>query len=194
MINRTQPLLEDSALIALYWDRYESAIGETDRKYGGYLYSVAYQMLHNRQDSEECRNDTYKEAWEAIPPARPRLLQSFLAQITRGIAINRYKERTRQKRVPSELTDSVEELSYALQSDTDLEQEIATAELGRMINAYVRSLSETQRYIFVGRYYMARPVKELATELGMTQFGVYKHLKEIKKGLKAYLEERGETV
>jgi len=103
-------LLGDEEIIALYWARNEEAIRETDRKYGKLLYQQAYNILHDRCDSEECQNDTYLGAWNSIPPASPTSLQTYVVKIMRKIAISRYREKTAQKRIPSEMTDCLEEL------------------------------------------------------------------------------------
>ena len=84
----------DELIIELYWRREERAIDETDKKYGKFLFRIAYNVLHDRLDCEECRNDTYGEIWNAIPPARPSAFPAFIARIARRVAINRYNEKT----------------------------------------------------------------------------------------------------
>lgn len=186
--------LADERIIELYWSREESAITETDRKYGQLLYQIAYRILNDRLDCEECQNDTYLKTWNTVPPTRPTVLRSFLAKISRNVALNRYKEKNRQKRVPSNLSDAFEDLESTLQSDLTVEKELAAAALGAMINDYVHTLALRQQYIFVGRYYFAESVEEIAKALQVTKSNVYKQLEQIKKGLKQYLEERGERV
>ena len=107
--DQTTPLT-DEQIIELYWTRQENAIQETDKKYGQFLFRIANNMLHDRRDSEECQNDTYLGAWNAIPPTRPLVLSAFLVQIMRRIAINRYREKTSKKRIPSELTVALEDV------------------------------------------------------------------------------------
>lgn len=187
-------LLADERIIELYWSREESAITETDRKYGQLLYQIAHRILNDRLDCEECQNDTYLKVWNTVPPTRPTVFRSFLAKISRNLALNRYKEKNRQKRVPSELTVAFEDLENTLQGGESVERELAAAELGVMINDYVHTLGLRGQYVFVGRYYFAESVEEIAKALQMTKSNVYKQLEEIKKGLKQYLEERGERV
>lgn len=186
--------LTDEQIITLYNSRNETAIDETHRKYGKLLLSVAHQILQDQQDSEECRNDTYLKAWNSIPPTQPTSLQAYLAQIVRAIAINRYTEKRKKSRIPSQLTESLEELAFCLSDFSAVEQEANAAELGRYINDYVSTLSPRQQYVFISRYYFAKPVEDIAKMLQITRFGVYKHIDEIKKGLRAYLAERGEMV
>ncbi len=180
----------DAAIIDLYWERDEAAIRETDRKYGAYLYTVAYNILRDAGDSEECRNDAYLDTWNAIPPARPDSLGAFVTQILRRIAVNRYKERHARKRMPVGGLFSVEEYADLLPDESEGD-EVANAELGRAISDFVRELSRRRRYIFVGRYYMAEPVEALAADLGVTPSAVYKELGKIKRELKKHLEKRG---
>ena len=179
----------DAEIVELYWARDEEAIAATDRKYGGYLYTVAYNVLHNPQDCEECRNDTYLQAWKAIPPHRPTKLQAYLTKIIRAVSIDRYREQTRQKRIPSEMTVSLEDLAETLASDTAGEQE--ATELARCLSSYLASLSKRRRLIFVCRYYCADPPDRIAAMLGITTSAVYKELKKIKDGLREYLEKEG---
>ena len=187
-------VLSDERIIELYWQREERAIRETDRKYGQMLLRLGYGILHDRCDSEECRNDTYLGVWKAVPPARPAVFPAFLSGIMRRIAINRYKEKTCKKRIPSELTMAIEDLGEALPSETTVQTELEAKELGRHISDYVRGLPERKQYLFVGRYYMARSVKGLAKELGLTGSAVYKELDKIKQGLKQHLESKGVIV
>ena len=108
-------IIADEQIIELYWQREERAIQETDKKHGQFLFRIAYNILHDRLDCEECQNDTYLGVWNAIPPTRPTVFPAFITQIMRRIAINRYKEKTSKKRIPSELTVSMEYINDFLQ-------------------------------------------------------------------------------
>ncbi|MBE6652948.1 MAG: sigma-70 family RNA polymerase sigma factor [Ruminococcaceae bacterium] len=179
----------DHEIVALYLARDEEAIAATDTKYGGYLFTVAYNILHDPLDCEECRNDTYLKTWCTIPPKRPARLQAYLTRIIRCISVDRYRERTREKRIPSDMTVSLEELSESLASHG--EWEIETAELGRCISDYVASLPRRRRLIFVCRYYCADPPGRIADMLGVTVSAVYKELGKIRAGLREHLEKEG---
>ena len=182
--------MQDTQIIELYWQRQEQAIQETDKKYKYYLLAIAFNIVHDTNDSEECLNDTYIDAWNAIPPARPISLQAFLATIMRRTAIDCYKARTRQKRMASELTVSLSEVENLIGND-DIYSEIDTKELGRVISDFVRSLSERRMYIFMSRYYIARPIKEIAKLLGCSKSTVNKEIAAIKCDLKGKLEKEG---
>lgn len=184
-------LLSDDEIVELYWKRKEKAIKETERKYSQFLFKIAYNILYDRSDCEECQNDTYIGIWNAIPPTRPVVFRAFIAQIMRNIAINKYKEKTRKKHIPSEFTASFEELYDSLSSTETIEEKLEAEEVGRIISEYVRGLSKQQQYIFVGRFYMADTVENIAKELGVTPSSIYKAIDRIKKGLKCSLQGKG---
>ena len=183
--------LSDQEIIALYWAKDEQAIAETDLKYRKYLFSIAYNILHESADCEECLNDTYIGAWNAIPPARPILLQSFLSTIMRRTAINRFNANKCQKRIASEFTVSLSELEDFIADDGDMTAEIETKELAKSISNFVRSLPDRQMFIFVSRYYIADPISTISKELGCSVSTVKREIEAIKIGLKKHLESEG---
>ncbi len=188
---RQAATMSDEQIVALYWQRNEQAIRETDIKYKKFLLSVAYNIVHDICDSEECLNDTYIGAWNSIPPARPILLQAFLATIMRRTAIDCYKAKKRQKRIASELTVSLSEVEDFISNDDDMYSQTDAKELGRVISDFVRSLSDRRMYIFMSRYYIARPIKEIARLLGCSESTVNKEIAAIKCDLKEKLEKEG---
>lgn len=183
-----QTVITDEQIIELYWQRNETAIQETDRKHGKLLFGIAYNILHDRLDCEECQNDTYLSVWNAIPPTRPIKFPAFITQIMRNIAINRFKEKTSKKRIPSELTVSMDDVNDILRSDETVETEYEAEEVGKIINNYIRQLSERQRYIFIDRFYLAEPVDTIANDLSISVPTVYREIDRIKQGLKLHLE------
>lgn len=183
-----QEIIADEQIIELYWRREEKAIQETDKKYGQFLFRIAYNILHERLDCEECQNDTYLGVWNAIPPTRPTVFPAFNTQIMRRIAINRYKEKASKKRIPSELTISMEDVNGTLHGDDSVAVKYEMAEVGKIINNYVRELSDRQRYIFIDRFYLAESVETIATDLSISVPTVYREIDKIKHSLKLYLE------
>jgi len=151
---------------------------------------VAYNILFDVQDCEECKNDAYLGIWNAIPSARPAAFSAFIMRIMRQIAIRRYREKSRKKRIPSQLTISLEELD-AISSDPSVEEAYEAKEIGRLITEYLKQLSERQRYIFIDRYYLAEPVEKTAAELSISVRTAYNEIEKIKQGLKDYLERNG---
>ena len=188
---QTKAAMSDEQIVELYWQRDERAIRETDRKYQHFLLTVAHNILRDAQDCEECLNDTYLEAWNAIPPTRPKVLQAFLATIMRRTAIDRYKAGKRQKRIDSELTVALSEVEEFLADGSDPAAELDAHELGRVISEFIRALPKRRMYIFMSRYYTARPIGEIARLLGCSESTVNKEIAAIKRDLKEMLEKEG---
>ena len=180
--------MSDEQIIDLYWQRDESAIKQTDLKYHNYLYTVAFNIVCDDLDCEECLNDTYLGAWNAIPPERPSMLKAFLTTIIRRIAINRYNHNNRQKRVPSELTHALSELEDVL---SDKESSIDDGQLGQIFTRFIMTLSTRQRYIFISRYYTAESIDAIANTLSVSRSTVNKEIAAIKHNLKNMLESEG---
>lgn len=127
------PMVTDERIVELYFERNEDAILETDRKYRPYLYTIAHNILNDRFDCEECLDDTYMSTWNSIPPKRPDILHAFLARITRNAATDRYKKNRAQKRVPSELILSLEELDKCFPACESPEDALVTDEICRIL-------------------------------------------------------------
>lgn len=193
LLNKSRMPLPDEDIIELYWQRDEAAIDETDFKYRKYLFTVAYNILYNKEDCEECLDDTYIGAWEAMPPQRPSFLRAFLMTIIRRVSINRYNEKNRQKRVPSALTESLSDLESVI-FDTSFENEDTAAHLENIISDFVRSLPKRQRYVFMSRYYAAEPIEKIAAELGVSKSTVNKDISAIKSCLEEALGKGGYKV
>ena len=187
----SRPLLEDHRIIDLYWQREERAITETDRKYGRYLYTIAYNILHNDPDSEECLNDTYFGTWNAIPPAKPTFFQVFLSKIMRNTAVVRYKKNHAKSRVPSEMTVSLDELDGCIPYEPSVADDYEVYRLSRLLSDYLRKMPEKRAFIFVCRYYCADRIMDIASMLHVSESTVYRELDEIKKGLHEILIKEG---
>ena len=186
--------IEDKKIIALYWNRDEKAIEETDFKYRKYLFSVAYNLLCDRLDCEECLNDTYLGAWNAIPPTKPSVLKAFLTTITRRIAIKRYHSNLKQNVIPSEMTVSLSELEDFVAGDEDVGAKFDAERLGHIISDFVRSLSERRQFIFMSRYYVSDPIDTIASDLSLSRSMVHKELAAIRSALKEKLESEGYSI
>ena len=186
--------MDDDKIVALYWERDEKAIEETDFKYKKYLFSIAYNMVHDRLACEDCLNDTYLGAWNAIPPSRPNVLKAFLTTITRRVAIKRYHLNLRQRVIPSELTVSLSEIEDFVADDGDVDSEFDAERLGRIISDFVRSLPERKQFIFISRYYLADPIDTIASDLSLSRSMVHKELAAIRSALKENLESEGYSI
>lgn len=183
--------LPDKEIVDLYWSRDEKAIDETDKKYGKYLYTIAYNIIHSRLDCEECLNDTYLGTWNSIPPRRPGSLQGFLSRITRNIAVDRYRERSASKRIPSELVSSLEELGDTLSYDGSLEEEAAVSAVAEELNKFLRELDERDQFIFVCRYYYCDTIDDLSKMLSVSERTVFRAISKMREELRERLKEGG---
>ncbi len=186
--------MDDEEIVELYWNRNERAIEETDFKYKKYLFSIAYNIVHDRLDSEECLNDTYLGAWKAIPPSKPNVLMAFLATITRRIAIKRYHSNLKQREIPSEMTISLSELEDFIAGDDGIDPGFDAEKLGRVISDFVRSLSERRQFIFMSRYYVSDSIDMIASNLRLSRSMVNKELATIRSVLKEKLESEGYSI
>ena len=183
--------MEDQRIVELYWGRDESAIKETERKYGRYLLKIAYNILSDTQDSEESVNDTYLDAWNSMPPHRPGVLSSYLAKITRRVSIDIFRRKNREKRKGSEYAVSLSELEDCLSSGGGPEEAIEVQELGAAINSFLRGQSEEVRNTFIGRYYFLDPIKEVAQYCGLSESAAKSMLHRTRGKLRDYLREEG---
>ena len=188
---KDKSILSDEAIVELYWERNERAINETDKKYKRYLYTIAYNILHDNLDCEECLNDTYLGTWNAIPPEKPSILQIFLSKIMRNTAVIRYKKNTAAKRIPSEMTVSLDELDSTLPLSPSAEEEYFIKQLSKILSQYLRSLPERSAFIFICRYYCSDKVSDIADMLHISESTVFRELVSIRKGLKERMEKEG---
>ena len=180
----------DEELTELFLSRNENAIAETDRKYGRFLSQIAKNILPDKRDREECKNDVYLRVWKALPEAKPESFKAYLVQTMRRTALNRREALTSKKRKADAFSDSIEELNEALQDRSTPETELEAKQLSVALSDFVRSLPEMQRYIFIERYYFANPVKTIAKKLSVSGATVYREIEKIKRQLKEHLERR----
>ena len=180
-------MLRDEEIISLYFEKNETAIEETERKYGKYLFVIAYNIVSDAQDSEECVNDTYLHTWNAIPPKRPHHFRAFLTKTVRRLALDRERKKQAGKRIPCEYLMSLQELEDDIAISTENEAE----HLGAVFNDFLRKLPEKSRCIFVSRYYCGDSVETIAHYMKISESAVYKNLTQTKRSLKKLLEKEG---
>ena len=185
--------MDDAHIIALYWDRDESAITETDRKYGSYCRTIALNILSVWEDAEECVNDSYHHAWNAMPPQRPDRLPPFLGRIVRNLSISRWRRERAQKRY-SGLESLLSGLEECLPDPKGVEQEVEGRALTRRIEGWLEGLSRDDRAVFLRRYWYGQEVQALARAWGVTPNQMAKRLQRLRKSLKQDLEQEGITV
>ena len=180
--------MNDQDIIALYFARNEQAIRETDRQYGKVCMQVSMNILDSRPDAEECVNDTYLKTWNSIPPTKPGSLCAFVCRIARNLSLNRLRDLRREKR-NKELTLSLDELEACIPAAMEDSEQLAT-----LLNDFLAGLDETNRVLFMGRYWYSYAIDHLARSMGLTQKAVYMRLYKIRERLRAYLSERGYRV
>ncbi len=183
--------MEDRDIVALYWQRDESAITESAIKYGSYCHSISYHILQNKQDAEECVNDTWVGAWNAMPPKRPERLSTFLGKITRNLSLNRRKLQTTAKRGAGQTELALSELEECLSDNEDMDAFIDEMLIVKTINEFLYAQSPRRRSIFVRRYWYLQSVREIASSVGMSERGCASLLFRMRSELKAYLAKEG---
>ena len=183
--------MEDSQIVELYWQKNADAILETSNKYGTYCFTIANNILHNREDSEECVNDTWLHTWNIIPPQRPNIFRIFLAKITRNLSINRFNARNAEKRGGGEITLVLDELADCLAGDTEVEKAYEVRELEKCVRYFVRGLPERDGNVFVRRYFFTEPINSIAERYGLTENNVMVILSRTRKKLKLKLVKEG---
>lgn len=186
--------MEDSAIIELYWAREERALVETESKYGGYCRTIARNILNNREDAEECVNDTYFRAWNTMPPKRPSVLGAFLGKITRNLSLDRCKFAQAEKRGGGQAALALEELGDCIPVRDSLEARMEAEELARCLDRFLRSLPDRECCIFLRRYWYVDSVLEIAKRYQMAEGSVKSTLHRIRRKLRTYLEKEGVTL
>ena len=180
--------MEDTKIIDLYFARNETAITETDLKYGAYCRSIAWNILQNHEDSEECVSDTWLRAWNAMPPQRPRVLRQFLAKITRNLSLDRFRADHAQKRGSGEVPLALEELKECVGSGdpaTDAERKL----LEELIGQFLQQLTQRDRSVFLRRYFYMESRKDIAARYGMKETNVRLCLSRTRQRLREYLRK-----
>lgn len=181
--------MDDRQIIELYWERSEDAISKTEQKYGRFCRSIAYNILHNDEDSEECVSDTYLKAWNEMPPKRPERLSAFLGRITRNISLHRYDHRSAQMRGGGEVTLALDELGECISSKESVENTIDDLELAAFLNRFLAALAPQSRIIFVRRYWYLYSIKEISAQLGVSESKVKTSLFRTHNALRTLLEK-----
>ncbi len=183
--------MEDKDIVQLFWDRNEQAIKESSDKYGAYCNTIAYNILKDSSDTEECVNDTWLRAWESIPPQKPSKLSAFFGRITRNLALDRYREMHRKKRGGSEKELVFDELEEVVSGSEDPETMYLRKEMIDEINVFLKSLNIEKRSIFVLRYWYAFSLPEISKRINMSEKNISVILSRLRKQLKQYLLGKG---
>ena len=182
-------MIEDEKIIELFSQRSEEAIRELDIKYGKVYQKLSYNIVNNRQDAEECVNDAYLGTWNAIPPAKPDPLLTYVCKIVRNISLKIYYRKEAAKR-SSHYTIAMEEIETCIADPNTVEAEIEARELARMIESFLDTLTQKERVIFMLRYAYMDNYADIAERVGISEKNVSVRLTLIRQKLKDYLIER----
>ena len=183
--------MDDTQIVELYWARKESAIEETEAKYGSYCRSIAGNILQNQDDAEECVNDTWLGAWNSMPPHRPSVLSTFLGKLTRRISIDKWRRITAKKRGNGQLPLVLDELEDCVSDGKSIEEETERKLLAEVIAAFVKSLPETEQKVFLCRYWYMDSVSTIATRFRFSESKVKSMLSRTREKLRVRLEKEG---
>lgn len=181
--------MEDADILKLYQSRNEQAIAQTKTKYGRLIYTVAYNILHNHEDSEECENDTYLGAWNAIPPEHPSNFAAYLSRMVRNISISRFRANHADKRGGGEVILSLCELDECIPAPQQIgagAEQLATA-----LNGFLDSLPKSERMVFVCRYWRCDSINDIAKRFGFGASKTKMMLSRTRNKLRAFLEKEG---
>ena len=182
--------MEDSAIIELYNSRSESAIRETDKKYGKYCHTISFNILGNKQDVDECVNDTWLKTWNSIPPARPKSLKAYVGRIVRNVSLDLAAKKNTLKRGKGRYREVYDELEETLSSaaGADVTDRMALQEI---LNSFLASLTPDHRDVFVGRYWYFDSVAAISAKTGFSKSKVKMILMKCRNELREYLKKEG---
>lgn len=181
--------MEDKSIIDMYFSRNEEAITQTQAKYGRYCHSIAYNILGDIRDCEECVNDTYMALWKSIPPKRPNVFSAYIAKITRNISLKRYREKNTQKRGGGEVALTLDELYECIPAANDPQSSCEYHELTAVLESFLRSLDSDDRYIFMRRYWYFDSIVQICEKTADKESAVKMKLMRLRQKLKKRLEE-----
>jgi len=183
--------MKDTEIIELFFSRSENAITETALKYGRYCEYISENILRNKEDAEECVNDTYLQAWQAIPPKKPQNLKAFLGKLVRNISIKKWEKAHADKRGGGQMDLILSELDECIPSGNNVEDSVNESVLTEQINLFLAALPQANRIIFVRRYWYASSISDIAEQCHMSESKVKSILFRLRNQLKAKLKKAG---
>lgn len=183
--------MEDNQIVKMIWNRDESALSVLSTKYNSYCYSIAYNILNDPEDAEECVNDTWLGVWNSIPPNSPDVLKTYAGKITRNISLKRWTEKHSKKRGGGQVTLALDELEECIPAKQQIEEEVQKAELVRTLNTFLKSIPTEEMQIFVCRYWYFDSIASISEQFGFSHSKVKSQLHRTRKKLLRFLKGRG---
>lgn len=182
--------MNDSKIIDLFFERSEQAITELSEKYSKLCHRIAFNILGNEADAQECVNDAFLGIWNSIPPENPESLSAYVYRVVRNVSLKKYRYNTALKR-NSHYDTALEEIEGCLPSGLSVEAEINAEVLSTEINAFLASIERDNRIIFVKRYWFGEEISAISKDLDITKHNVTVKLSRTRKALKEHLIEKG---
>lgn len=182
-------LMEDQQIIELFWQRDEAAVSETETKYGWFCYSISDHILHNREDAEECVNDTLLAAWNTIPPQRPVLFSAYLGKITRRLSLKKLRAQLADKRGGGKPNLAFDELDECIPSGQRMDEQLEAGELTRIIDDFLGTLRTAERRVFLRRYWYYDSISEISKRFGYSEGKIKMILMRTRDKLRVRLSE-----
>ena len=186
--------MEDDMIVQLYWDRDETAVAESAKKYGAYCTSIARNILFSLPDAEECVNETWLRAWKSMPPHRPHILSTFLGKITRRLSLKKCRNSSADKRGGGTAALSIDELEECIPSGRSIDESLETAELTEIINRFLQTLPTEERRVFLRRYWYFDAIQEISKRYGFSRSKVKMILFRMRDELRTFLQKEGYSV
>ena len=183
--------MSDDEIIELYFARNEAALAHTAEQYGRLIQSIAYGILKNIEEAEECENDVLLRAWESIPPTRPEHLAAYLCTISRRVSLNRYKYNNAAKRGEAL---PIDELGETIRGSFCAEDLLSENELSDLLNRFLEAQDANSRVIFMRRFWANESNKDIAKRLNVSESMVKSRISRTLKKLRSFLESAGYDV
>jgi len=183
--------VDDHGIVQMYWDRDENAIVQTDKKYGNYCYSIAWQILEDREDADESVNDTYLGAWNSLPPHRPENLAAYLGKLTRRISLKRWRDARASKRGGGQTALALDELTECIPAAAQTERTLEQKELVRAVERFLHGLPQTEQQVFICRYWYLDSIAQISRRFHFSESKVKSMLHRTRERLKVRLIREG---
>ncbi len=184
--------MDDSSILRLCQARDESVLPALMEKNDAYLMKIARNFLSDNEDCRECLNDAYYRFWKGKPPGRSDLIRPALVKHVREAAIDIYRKNHRNKRISSEFSISLEELSEIIPDSTyDPLNIVEIKELASSINQFLSERPRWVRTIMIMRYYYADSISNIVAKTGYSRSKVTVTLSRERKKLADHLRKEG---
>lgn len=178
--------MKDTEIIRLLWERNEEAVSELEQTYGAYCYRVSYQIVQNREDAEECLNDTWFQTWNSIPDKRPMFLKAFVAKIARNLSLNLVIHKNAYKRGGGRVQEVLDELDELIGGEDPIEEMLDRQSFVQRLNGFLGILDPCERNLFVLRFWYLKTPREIAEQFELREKTVYNMLYRLRKQFKEY--------